>query len=287
MGAAAAWERNGSLDAISRAFSYIFARPLQFFWNDFRILLFTSVILIAGAHFERILVKSVDAGLVSEAPSMLIDTPAQMDDNWSNDTKNLARSVEEKTRGARPFAISFDAVVQAPWGHKLTILIFWAILNIIRFGVFATAIWWFFGATTSTYADLRADVDGTEEDEIYLEEEEEDFEGARETRCRASEHPARASGDGRGPAASRAASAAHGAPELGPRPTPNGAHASLRDGRHLPRERRPSLIWVRALACRENALAKAGGRQADARRPPTNSSCPPRGIATGPCPAST
>jgi hypothetical protein len=26
------------------------------------------------------------------------------------------------------------------------------------------------------YADLRADVDGTEEDEIYLEEEDEDFE---------------------------------------------------------------------------------------------------------------
>ena len=43
-------------------------------------------------------------------------------------------------------------------------------------GVYATAIWWFFGAATSTYADLRADVDGTEEDEIYLEEEEEDFE---------------------------------------------------------------------------------------------------------------
>ena len=42
VGAAAAWERNGSLDAISRAFSYIFARPLQFFWNYFLILLFTD-----------------------------------------------------------------------------------------------------------------------------------------------------------------------------------------------------------------------------------------------------
>ena len=59
VGAAAAWERNGSLDAISRAFSYIFARPLQFFWNYFLIFLMTAVIVTAGGHFERILEKSV------------------------------------------------------------------------------------------------------------------------------------------------------------------------------------------------------------------------------------
>jgi len=182
VGAAAAWERNGSLDAISRAFSYIFARPLQFFWNYFLILLFTSVILTAGGHFESILRKSVDAGLLRNTPSMLVDTPTDPTEfatrygELDSDGKDLVKSLEEKTKNARPFAISFETVIHAPWGDKLTILIFWAILNIIRFGVFATAIWWFFGATTSTYADLRADVDGTEEDEIYLEEEEEDFE---------------------------------------------------------------------------------------------------------------
>jgi hypothetical protein len=182
VGAAAAWERNGSLDAISRAFSYIFARPLQFFWNYFLILLFTSVILTAGGYFQEILTKSVDAGIWRHEPSMIVDTPDRIGngdktyEGYDNDTKTLANSLEEKTKGARPFAINFKAVVEAPWSDKLTILVFWVLLNIIKFGVFAVALWWFFGATTSTYADLRADVDGTEEDEIYLEEEEEDFE---------------------------------------------------------------------------------------------------------------
>ena len=178
-GAAAAWERNGSLDAISRAFSYIFARPLQFFWNYFLILLFTSVILIAGGHFVNILVKSVDAGLLRDTPSMLIDTPPAHGpeyDALSSEDKDLYGELQEKTKGVRPFAINFESVLRAGWGDKLTLLVFWVVLNVIRFGVLATALWWFFGATTSVYADLRADVDGTEEDEIYLEEEDEDFE---------------------------------------------------------------------------------------------------------------
>jgi hypothetical protein len=178
-GAAAAWERNGSLDAISRAFSYIFARPLQFFWNYFLILLFTTVILVAGGHFESILVKSVDAGLLRDAPSIILDTPEAFGPGYeklSSENKDLYRELQEKAKGTRPFAAHFEGVLRAPWGDKLTILVFWVLINAIRYGVLATALWWFFGATTSVYADLRADVDGTEEDEIYIEEEQDDFE---------------------------------------------------------------------------------------------------------------
>ena len=92
VGAAAAWERNGSLDAISRAFSYIFARPLQFFWNYFLIFLFTSVILIAGGHFTKILTGSVDALLWREQASVLIDTPSDRDSSdkkYSEETKEM------------------------------------------------------------------------------------------------------------------------------------------------------------------------------------------------------
>ena len=184
VGAAAAWERNGSLDAISRAFSYVFARPLQFFWNYFLIFLMTAVILIAGGHFEKILTKSVDALMWSDQASLIVDTPAVIGNgnpayaNLSSENKSLADTLEEKTkgRGVRPFASDFQAVVHAPWKDKITVFVFWLLLAIVHFGVAAVAIWWFFGATTSVYADLRADVDGTEEDEIYLEEEDEDFE---------------------------------------------------------------------------------------------------------------
>ena len=182
VGAAAAWERNGSLDAISRAFSYIFARPLQFFWNYFLIFLMTTVILVAGGHFENILEKSMDSLVWRESTSLILNTPKTLDNSdpayekLSAENKTLAATLDEKTGRARPFARDFQAVVNAPWHDKLQTLVFWLLISIIRFGGFAVAIWWFFGATTSVYADLRADVDGTEEDEIYLEEEDEDFE---------------------------------------------------------------------------------------------------------------
>lgn len=181
VGAAAAWERNGPLDAISRAFSYIFARPLQFFWNYFLILLFTSIIVLVGQHFVTVLSKSVDAGVLSPTASILVDTPERGSDAYAelkNDEKNLYDELNTKdTAGAaRPFSMSIHAFLKAPFGHKGFALVLWILLNLIQYGVYATAIWWFFGAATSTYADLRADVDGTEEDEIYLEDEEEDFE---------------------------------------------------------------------------------------------------------------
>ena len=179
--AAAAWERNGSLDAISRAFSYVFARPLQFFWNYFLIFLFTSVILIAGEHFVHILTGSVDAGMLNEKTSMIIDTPepgSKAYDKYDNDTKTAYGKLadRDKAGAVHPYALSFSSLGEAPAAQWLTVLVCVILLNVIVFGISATALWWFFGATTSTYADLRSDVDGTEEDEIYLEEEEQDFE---------------------------------------------------------------------------------------------------------------
>jgi hypothetical protein len=190
VGAAAAWERNGSLDAISRAFSYLFARPLQFFWNYFLIFLFLGIVLLVGNWFIFTLVKSVDAGNWNDTSSILVDAPPRSNvegadfAGLSNEDKDLYNRLEEKTGykaseaapHAEPFARHFETVIQAPWTHKLTALVFWVFLNLIWFGIFGYALYWFLGASTSVYADLRADVDGTEEDEIYLEEEEEDFE---------------------------------------------------------------------------------------------------------------
>jgi hypothetical protein len=180
VGAAAAWERNGSLDAISRAFSYLFARPLQMFWNYLLILVFAVVILIVGGHFLNVLTGSVDAGMWREAPSVLVDTPTDPDDlaALDKDTKEMLQPLFEdpsKQPDGPPLARSIHAVGVAKAGDKMTVFLFWLLLNLVHYGFVAAAIWWFLGATTSTYADLRADVDGTEEDEIYLEDEEEDF----------------------------------------------------------------------------------------------------------------
>jgi hypothetical protein len=56
----------------------------------------------------------------------------------------------------------------------LTTFVFFIVLNLTWLGVCGYAVWWFMGASTSVYADLREDVDGTPEDEIYLEEEQEE-----------------------------------------------------------------------------------------------------------------
>jgi hypothetical protein len=187
IGAAAAWERNGSLDAISRAFSYVYARPLQYFWSYLLIFLFTGVIVMVGQWFVFVLVKSVDFGTWNQSLSSTIDPP-----KTEEDAKKLsAEEIEyvqdlvndtghRPTQAAAPevtvFAQSIEAVGRAPWAVKVQVLVFWVFVNLIWLGVFGYALAWFIGAATSVYADLRADVDGTEEDEIYLEEEEQDFE---------------------------------------------------------------------------------------------------------------
>ena len=97
---------------------------------------------------------------------------------------------EDKVTANPPRALDFHAVSRAPWSSKGSrSSSSGSSSTSIRFGVLATAIWWFLGATTTTYADLRADVDGTEEDEIYLEEEEEDFEALCDARRAAQPGP--------------------------------------------------------------------------------------------------
>jgi len=198
IGAAAAWERNGSLDAISRAFSYIFARPLQFFWNYFLVFLFVGVILLVGSWFVFVLTKSVDAGIWSDRLSILIDAPERLNSN--DDFDDLDMVLQQKIGDletetgyvagksaphVEPFAKDIKAVAVGGLTHGLNAIVFWVVLNLIWLGIFGYAIYWFMGATTSVYADLRADVDGTEEDEIYLEEEEEDFDALAEAAAEA------------------------------------------------------------------------------------------------------
>jgi hypothetical protein len=191
IGAAAAWERNGSLDAISRAFSYLFARPLQFFWNYFLIFLFTGVIILVGSWFTFTFAKSIDAGAWSETQTLLVDPPPREVHEGSDysalekESKDLYRDLE--IEGARqrapllePPAMRMRTVGKAPWAFKLNALIFWGFFNLIWLGISGYALYWLIGASTSVYADLRADVDGTEEDEVYIEEEEQELDALAE-----------------------------------------------------------------------------------------------------------
>jgi hypothetical protein len=215
IGAAAAWECNGSLDAISRAFSYLFARPLQFFWNFFLIFLFTGIIILVGSWFSFTFAKSVDTGVWHDTQWMLIDAPPKggMDSDFAGldaneydayDVEDIHIELYERNKDlyerrgielkAKEDAVNVDppapliaspakdisSVGETPWYFVLNALLFWFFFNLIWLGVSGYALYWLIGASTSVYADLRADVDGTEEDEVYVEEEEQDLEDLAE-----------------------------------------------------------------------------------------------------------
>ncbi len=194
IGAAAAWECNGSLDAISRAFSYLFARPLQYFWNFFLIFLFTGIILLVGGWFQFTFAKSIDAGGIWSTEHTLMLDPMSRDLSEGSDYselegddidtyKELDIKREDTDRRAphiSPPAMDIDTVGVVSWAYKLNALIFWLFLNLIWLGVSGYALYWLIGASTSVYADLRADVDGTGEDEVYVAEEDLDLDAVAE-----------------------------------------------------------------------------------------------------------
>lgn len=194
VGAAAAWEKNGSLDAISRAFSYVFARPLQYFFNYFLILLFTGVILFAGGWFVTALTRSVDAGVWQDRLSVTLDAPTRGGEgsDWmalEKDVRTEADKYAELTgytgrsrpgQGVEtrehPFVRDFQTVWHGPFVHKVTLFMFWLFVNVIWLGVFGYALFWFLGASSCLYADLRYEVDGTEESEIHTDDDDQPLE---------------------------------------------------------------------------------------------------------------
>ncbi len=186
IGAAAAWEVNGSLDAVSRAFSYVFARPLQVFWNYFLIFLFTGVILLVGHWFSHTLTHTVDLGVVRDNLSILTAAPgpdSKAYQDFGNDDKTLLADLKDMTGyrpgaaapASQPFAKDIRTVTKAKWHDWITTIVWWAVLNIAWIVFFGYAVFYLIGASANVYADLREDVDGTEPDEIWLAEEEADL----------------------------------------------------------------------------------------------------------------
>jgi len=185
--AAASWECNGSLDAISRAFSYLFARPLQYFWNYFLIFLFTGLILLVGGWFMTVYASSLDSGNMSDVMTVALDPPAHRITSGaqagklhpdyealSSEAQDIYKDLDLDAPGAdlsMPPAMRFKTVTAVPWTYKLNVLVYWILLNLVWLGVSGYALYWLIGASSSVYADLRNEVDGTEEEEVFLEED--------------------------------------------------------------------------------------------------------------------
>ena len=153
-------EGSDSFDAISRSFSYVYARP----W---RMLLYTLVAIIYGALcylFVRLFIwlmlslthHFVGAGMWADAPS----TDSLWSTMWPPPTQRLSYDIDFLTlRGDQDIAAGLVA--------------FWVYLAVGMLGAFAISF--YFTANTIIYYLMRHEVDATELDDVYLEQSEEDF----------------------------------------------------------------------------------------------------------------
>src|SRR5688572_17618021 len=156
-------EGSDSFDAISRSFSYVYARP----W---RMLLYTLVAIIYGALcylFVRLFIwlmlslthHFVGAGMWADAPSQDALWPTM----WRGPS-------------APPGRLSYDVdFLTLRWDQDIAagLLAFWVYLAVGMLGAFAISF--YFTVNTIIYYLMRHEVDATEMDDVYLEQSEEDF----------------------------------------------------------------------------------------------------------------
>jgi len=153
-------EGSDSFDAISRSFSYVYARP----W---RMVFYTLVAVVYGAIcylFVRTFVwmmltlthHFVSAGMWATAPS----TEPLWSTMWRGPTGR--------------FSYDIDFLTLA-WHQDLAafFVAFWVYLVVGMLGAFAISF--YFSSNTIIYYLMRNEVDATEMDDVYLEQSEEDF----------------------------------------------------------------------------------------------------------------
>jgi hypothetical protein len=153
-------EGSDSFDAISRSFSYIFARPWRMIW-------YTIVALFYGALcflFVRLFIF-VTLALTHFFTQWWLRDGSRADQEWH-------AMWPGPQFGDLPHQVNFAALDPgASAGAFLTA--FWVYLLIGLLGAFAISF--YFSANTIIYYLLRREVDATELDDVYLEQTDEDF----------------------------------------------------------------------------------------------------------------
>jgi len=166
MWAGIAVEQNGPLEALSRSFSYIFARPFRFFFGYFLVFVVMSVVVVAGGHFERTVKESLKLGVWNDKLDSLISQKPEEPEHLVDPFLDSPR-VRLEAEGIA----NVKNVGRAEWTDVIGFLWMWLCLSAFRLGIQGYALYLFLGGTVSLYLQLRREVDGTEEEEIYPESE--------------------------------------------------------------------------------------------------------------------
>lgn len=158
-------EGSDSFDAISRSFSYVYARP----W---RMLFYTAVAIFYGAatymfvHLFLLMMLVLTHHFVGMG---MFGTAASTRDLFSTMWPNPAMT------GRLSYAVDYTALGGADKVGAF-FLHCWVMLLVFFLGAFAISL--YFSSNTIIYYLMRSEVDATEMDDVYLEQSEDEMEAA-------------------------------------------------------------------------------------------------------------
>jgi hypothetical protein len=178
MWAGIALEQNGPLEALSRAFSYIFARPFRFFFGYFLVFVVMSIVVVAAGHFERTAKETMKLGVVDGDLRDLISRQPKEEPDVLQDDYLTSERAQREANGIADLR-NLNRTDWTTWGGFLWM---WLCLSAFVLGFKGYALYLFLGGTVSLYLQLRREVDGTDEEEIYPESEQELAAGGGEPR---------------------------------------------------------------------------------------------------------
>ena len=156
--ASLAVERNGPLDAVSRAFSYVFGRPALFFFYAFTVYFVCGVLVASAGALEGLWAWSFSRGFPAWAGWEGI--------RWVfGEACSAATALRAPDFGEGLFrAAPTTAAAFGGW-------VCWGAGLLLHLTLWGWIVYYVFGGFTAAYFALRRDVDGTEDEEIWVEGE--------------------------------------------------------------------------------------------------------------------
>ncbi len=155
-------EGSDSFDAVSRSFSYLYARPWQLAFYSFVSLVYGAVTYIFVRIAMYVLLQLVHSSIGLFQWGTAADGTPVVDAMWPQPSSFMKLA----------FETNFDTLgpLQATGAFLMA---FWIYLAIAMLGAYAVSL--YFSSSTVIYYLLRKDVDATEMDEVYVEPNDEEF----------------------------------------------------------------------------------------------------------------
>lgn len=159
-------EGSDSFDAVSRSFSYLYARPWQLIFYSAVALVYGAITYLFVRYFLYLLLYLTHAGVGLFMWGDAYDGTTLMTAIWPAPNN--------------PMNLSYDVNFAAIGGlHSIGafFIAFWVYIAIAMLGAYAISL--YFSSSTIIYYLMRREVDATAIDEVYLEPSDDDFADAQ------------------------------------------------------------------------------------------------------------